>query len=240
MSKIIFYPKSKLVKEVIPPFQVCSVPDWYKTIPMYKDADGQAAGKLVVKDGHANYSLKSCMPFLDSMLTGYMLTLWCDVQVRLENGNTYLDWINQTEELAPVVSAPNPRVPSSAGHTPYVFSWKSQWGIKTPKGYSCILTHPFNREDLPFKTTTGVMDTDQWGIWGTQPFSLQEGWEGVIKAGTPLVQIIPFKRESWKSTVDVETGEGSLSEWANYEYARHSSKFRGYYKNNYWLKKEYK
>jgi hypothetical protein len=240
MSKeIIFYPKSKLVSEVIPAPQTLTIPGWYKEISMYQNREDRDTNKLDVKNGSANYSIKSCMPFLDSMLSGYSLNLWCDIQVKIENGNTHINWINQDESLSPIESSPNPQVPSYAGFSPYIFSWISHWGVKTPDGYSCLFTHPLNRSDLPFHTSSGVIDSDEWGIWGTQPFSLREGWEGIIEAGTPIAQIIPFKRESWKSKVDNSTGENSLSEWANYEYKRHSSKFRGFYKNKYWNKKHY-
>lgn len=238
-NKIIFYPKSRLVSEVVPPPSKIKVPSWYKDISAYQTRDDLPNDKLIVKNGSANNSIKACMPFLDTLTSGYTLALWCDVQVRIEQGLTYVDWLNKNEELKPVDSAPNPRVPNMPGYTPYHFSWISHWGIKTPKGYSCLFTHPLNRSELPFHTTSGIIDTDSWGIWGTQPFSLIEGWEGVIPAGTPFTQVIPFKREEWRTEVDSNLGPGSLSEWANFEYQRHSSKFKGFYKSNYWKKKSY-
>ena len=119
---------------------------------------------------------------------------------------------------------------------PFLFSWISHWGIETPKNYSCLFTHPLNRTDLPFITTSGIMDTDKWGIWGNQPFSLKTGWEGILPAGTPIIQVIPFKRETWKSEI-AKTSE--KSEWGRVENIKRNSKFRGYYKSNYWSKKFY-
>jgi hypothetical protein len=238
-NEIIFYPKSDLTKQVIPPPIKSKAPDWYKGIPMYQKKSDELLEELVIKNRSANYSIKSCMPFLDSLTSGYTLNLWCDVQVKIEDGVTYIKWLNQNQELSPIESSPDPKVPSMPGFTPYIFSWISHWGIKTPRGYSCLFTHPLNRSDLPFHTTSGIIDTDKWGIWGTQPFALIEGWEGVIPAGTEVAQFFPFKREEWKSKVDKETKKGSLSEWANFEYQRHSSKFRGFYRSKYWQKKNY-
>jgi hypothetical protein len=76
------------------------------------------------------------------------------------------------------------------------------WCIKTPKGYSSVFTHPINRPDLPFYTLGGVIDTDKWGEAGSHPFLLKKGWEGIIPAGTPIIQIIPFKREGWVNKVN--------------------------------------
>lgn len=236
-KKIIFYPQSEKIKQVIPPPQVITVPKWFKNSPLYQKTNHYPFNdKLFVEDGEPNYSAKTCMPILDSLTTGYSFNLWCDVQVRIEDGNTTIKWANLDYDLAPMTSRPAPEgFIAPNGFTELIGSWRTQWGIKTPKGYSCILTHPFNRTDLPFLTSTGIIDTDKWGIWGNQPFHLEKNWEGVIEAGTPIIHIYPFKRDNWKSEID-----DSLTEWANYEMIRRTSKFRGYYKNKYWSRKSFK
>jgi hypothetical protein len=237
-KSIIFYPKSKKIQEIIPCPQVMSTPKWFKNIPIYqKSINFPFNDRLIVENSVVNYSAKSCIPFLDSLTNGYSFNLWCDVQVKIDNdGLPRITWANLDKDLSPIIPREIPEgLPVPNGFNPLFFNWVSNWGIKTPKGYSCILTHPFNRTDLPFLTTTGIMDTDKWGIWGNQPFHLQKDFEGVIEAGTPIIQIYPFKRDNWKSKID-----DSLSEWANYEDIRRTSKFRGYYKNKYWSKKNFK
>jgi hypothetical protein len=237
-KKIKFYPESKLIKEVVPPPQVVKVPEWFKSVPLYQKVEPyNIDDRLIVEDGLVNYGVKTCMPFLDSLTTGYSFNLWCDIQVKINSDGTHrITWVNTDKSLSPVNSRPIPEnFPVPNGFCPLIFSWISKWGIKTPKGYSCILTHPFNRTDLPFLTTTGIMDTDKWGIWGDQPFHIQKDWEGVINAGTPIIHVYPFKRDNWNSEIDE-----SLTEWANYENTRRTSKFRGYYKNKYWNKKSFK
>jgi hypothetical protein len=231
MKKIILYPYNKLVKEVIPKPTPVSVPNWFKEIPTFENNEKQ----LIVQNSYTNYTVKRCIPFLDSFFTGYTLNLWCDVQVRLIDGLPRLTWHHSKyPELTPVISRPEIELPIWENFFPFNFSWVSRWGIKTPKGYSCLFTHPLNRTDLPFVTTSGIMDTDKWGIWGNQPFALKKDWEGIIPAGTPIIQVIPFKRETWKSSID-ET----LTEWATYEDIRRSSFITGYYKKFAWSKKKY-
>jgi hypothetical protein len=237
-KKIIFYPKSEKVKQTIPCPQIVSAPKWFKEIPIYeKNINLNLDNKLIVENGQANYTAKACMPFLDSLTTGYSFNLWCDIQVRINtDGSPRITWANTDDDLSPVIGRLEPKgfsVPN--GFNSLIFSWISAWGIKTPRGYSCILTHPFNRTDLPFLTTTGIMDTDRWGIWGNQPFHLQKDFEGVIEAGTPIIHVYPFKRDNWKFEINDD-----LTEWANYENIRRTSKFRGYYKNKYWNKKSFK
>lgn len=237
-KKIIFYPRSEKVKQVIPPPQVVSIPKWFKQVPIYqKNPDSPFNDRLIVENGVPNYGAKACMPFLDSLTTGYSFNLWCDIQIRNgDSGMPMITWGNTHKDLGPAIDRPEPEgFPVLNNFYPLIFSWVSPWGIKTPKGYSCLLTHPFNRDDLPFRTTTGIIDTDGWGLWGNHPFYLEKNFEGVIEAGTPLMHIYPFKRDNWKSEINSD-----LSEWANYEDIRRTSKFRGYYKNKYWNKKSFK
>jgi hypothetical protein len=230
-KEITFYPKSKYIKDIIDPPKPTLVPQWFKKLPIY-----QGSSELIVFNGETNQSAKTCIPFLDSLTSGYTFNLWCDIQVKNSKTNTgkLVTWGNTAFDLIPIQDRPDPGLPIFQGFDPMFFSWKSHWGIKTPKGYSCILTHPFNRTDLPFITSTGIMDTDKWGIWGNQPFSFIKDFEGIIPAGTPIIQIIPFKRDNWKSKID-----DSLTDWANKEEIKGKSIFRGYYKNNYWQKKKY-
>jgi hypothetical protein len=56
-----------------------------------------------------------------------------------------------------------------------------------------------NRFDLPFTTTSGIMDSDSYSTSGNLPFFIKKGFTGVIPAGTPIAQLIPIKRTSWTS-----------------------------------------
>ena len=237
-KEIIFYPKSKLVKNIVPPPKPTSIPEWFKKIPPYQNTflnnPNFPNNKLIVENGESNLSVKSCIPFLESLSSGYSFNLWADVYVRQTEDGPRITWIQGNEELKQVNPRPDPGIPVHSGFEPLIFSWWTHWGIKTPKGYSSLFTHPFNRSDLPFITTTGIIDTDNFGVWGNYPFSLQKNFEGLIPAGTPIVNVFPFKRDSWMSKIDE-----SLSEWGNIEDLKKTSKIKSYYKNNFWQKKKY-
>ena len=44
----------------------------------------------------------------------------------------------------------------------FVLKFNNFWTIETPPGYSMLITHPFNRPDLPFTTLTGLVDCDRY------------------------------------------------------------------------------
>ena len=71
------------------------------------------------------------------------------------------------------------------------------WSIKTPKGYSCLFVQPFHRESI-FTIMPGVVDTDLYTGPVNFPFVLNDpNFEGLIPRGTPIAQVIPFKRDDW-------------------------------------------
>ena len=63
---------------------------------------------------------------------------------------------------------------------------------------------------------------------------MKEDFEGVIPAGTPIIQIIPFKRENWNS----ENKDG-LAKIANKSRQNSLVRISGWYKNNIWTRKVY-
>jgi hypothetical protein len=97
---------------------------------------------------------------------------------------------------------------------------------------------PMNRFDLPFLNTTGIVDSDKASIAGTFPFFIAEGWEGIIPAGTPYMQILPFKRENWDHEIEI-LDQSTI-------YAKMVKNMRTYrqpdggvYKNKVWSRREY-
>lgn len=172
------------------------IPEWYR----------QAESHWEAPDGHGHMmdgeGLKKCMPYMDTLVTGYAILTPYDIFVKEnEEGKLEISW-NAPDSLTSFVNE-RPKelgstMPRPAGHHPNHLVWSGVWGFKTPRGYSALLTHPLNRFDLPFTTTSGIIDSDEWFSPGNIPFFMKEGFTGVIPAGTPIVQVIPIKRKSWK------------------------------------------
>ena len=78
--------------------------------------------------------------------------------------------------------------------------------IKTPPGYSCLFLSPMNNRDDRFEIIPGIVDTDTFEYEINFPFVINgdkyETLETVIERGTPIAQIIPFKRESWEMEIE--------------------------------------
>lgn len=209
------------------------VPEWYKRSEKFRGGKMQLSEEKVRQV--INKDLKLCVPFLDSLLTGYIFCLWQDLLVSSdESGSTSFDWEMGTYLMDERPLESNKYLPRPAGHYDNNFIWESPLMMRLPKGYSAIITHPFNRFDLPFTTVTAIVDADSMMTCGSVPFFMREDFRGVVKSGTPIFQIIPFKRESWKS--EISEALFDLNDHLSHKYR---SVFQGYYRDFLWHKKKF-
>lgn len=212
------------------------IPQWYKNAETEYLPQGE---ELSVEDGsqEKHKGLKTCVPFLDSLLSGYAILTPFDIYVkRTEDGELDLQWTGPAGWENFIGERPKESgatMPRPAGHYPNHLTWASHWGFKTPKGYSLLITHPLNRFDLPFTSMSGIIDTDNFYGNGNIPFFIKEGFVGVIPKGTPFIQVIPVKRNKWKMIIskgikDIMYVQGIIA-----------SKKETSYRKKKWIKKDF-
>lgn len=228
MKKIKFIPNSEQTFNTLnaPAPSKEYVPEWYKK------AQSFLGGKMVQEDYGINKGFKLCMPFMDTLISGYTIELPYDVIVERQGTKVFFGWREAEKLIEPRNNAAE--LPRPAGHYPEMYAWVLSWGIQTPPGYSVLVTHPLNRHDLPFVTTSGIMDSDNYSQAGELPFFLNAGFEGVIPAGTPIAQIIPIKRDSWES----EKSPYDLA-WSSRQMHLIRRVTHGAYKKLFWQRKSY-
>jgi hypothetical protein len=201
------------------------IPQWYK--------DGETTYTLDGKNQMPG--LKACVPVLDALMSGYLVTTSTDIYiVKNKNKTISIDFDKDLNGHEPVAVRPEQlgaTIPRPAGHLSDHLVWCSNWGWKTPRGYSMLVTHPLNRWDLPFTTMSAIVDSDKFHGPGNMPFFLKEDFEGIIPKGTPYLQLIPIKRKDWTAVLDPALIDLSK------ESGRTGS--RGGYKKNMWQKKTY-
>ncbi len=210
------------------------IPEWYRSLARFdKSNDDITLGVVnnIGTDG-ALVSTKMCMPFFDAITAGYHYLLEDDLFVDLDkDGKPVLTWKGDVllVDTRPIIDLP---VPDNCH--PIHYGWRMNWFYETPPGYSVLITHPMNRYDLPFYTQSGIVESDIWGLPVFTAFFLKRNFRGVIPKGTPIFQMIPFKREEWEMEA-VETKE----ELDKHEFMAENrrSMLYGYYKKIAWRKK---
>ena len=163
------------------------LPDWFRKLP--------AIDQKHLSTANNGLTVKRCMPFLDAMTTGWILPLAATVRLEIKDGSRVVDagWefdrVMVSNHGAHQVAG-NPKEPSPP------CKFHNHWSIRTPPGWSCLFLPPLNRPPQPFECVAGIVDTDTYAAHIHFPFfaTAPDGLY-VVEKGTPLVQVIPFRRE---------------------------------------------
>lgn len=214
---------------------VTHIPQGYKDLPLFKQTETMP-------------TVKRCIPFLDALTSGYIIPHPVDTEMfyNKEKGDIlftvgsqefeqFSDLIGVKEhekfQITPELMHPRRTIDA-------VFKFINPWTVITPPGYSCIFMTPANHV-LPYDLITGVVDTDIYPTRVNFPFYWTKSVDErtIIKEGSPMAMVIPFKRESWK----MQTEECKMT---NEERSKHQlSRFKflaDNYKRLFWRKKSYK
>jgi hypothetical protein len=180
-------------------------PEWFKAMP-HKGFNPSL--------GIETQTVKKCPSFIDAMAYGFLIPLAADLKVH----DGEFSWDSEIREGFASGFSHSPidfHDPSQVAGTPFfdddrfIIKFNCFWTIKSPPGYSLLFAHPLNRTDLPFTTISGLIDCD---TFHDLPMSFAARWHdpnfnGVLPKGTPVVQCLPVKRESWSAQFEVLSAE---------------------------------
>ena len=224
-KKITFIATEKNMANVWPHPKPASrfIPEEYKKLKRFKE------------DNLHSHTIKTCMPFLDSLTMGYIIPFDQDYLVDPVENDFSVTPANKnaSSEFHDKEQLPKEWQKISGKK---VGKFMNKWLIKTPPGYSCLFVQPMNRMEERFDIIPGVVDTDTYLNLINFPYFLKKRDEQFLfKRGEPMVQVIPFKRESWKM-------------WSGFYYEKAHSKiinilnneWMDRYKKYFWSKKSFK
>ena len=193
--KIVFRCDPALIDLLPPPMPARAVlPDWLRAMkPRVPSSVHQRSIR----------TLKQCPPFVDAMSHGFMILLPCDITV--SNGRFSWDW-----PLPPLTLANHPRAPLSFHVAEQLqgsplerarrvaIKFNSFWTIELDAGWSLMVTHPVNRDELPFRLVTGMVDADRFNEVGINfpAVWIDTGFTGTLPRGLPIAQCHPVPRET--------------------------------------------
>jgi hypothetical protein len=166
------------------------IPAWFKKLP----------DRINNEERLRNSTIKRCMPFLDALSVGWIIPLAADVEIVSNDDASGFSWRSNYSatmieehgyEQISTEAAPHPALPKPP------MKWINRWLMRVPRGYSILFTPPLNREGAPFTCLSGLVDCDGYFEIVNFPFFFHEkNFTGIIRAGTPLVQAIPIRRDT--------------------------------------------
>lgn len=177
------------------------LPKWFKNLdPYYFD---QMLSPQGIGAHRGLDTAKRCLPLFDSITAGYFIYTSVDIYVTDDSvGGKYFEWYREDLEVIQFhdrTQLGDFSIPESYKVVP---KWKNPWSIQTPRGYSSLITAPLNRDDVPIEVFSGVVDTDTFYSPINFPFLFKDSsFKGLIPAGTPIAQVIPFRRDGFSMKI---------------------------------------
>ena len=164
------------------------LPDWFRKLP--------AVDERMLSTSDTGLTIKRCMPFLDAMTTGWIIPLAATVRLEIRDGGAVVEAGWDFDRTMVSNHGPHQVRGNPWGDRP-PRKFHNFWTIVTPPGWSCLFVDPLNRPNGVFEVLSGVVDTDTYRAAVHFPF-FATGPDGlhVIERGSPLVQVIPFRRET--------------------------------------------
>jgi hypothetical protein len=191
---------------IAPPFPAKDyLPGWFRRLP--------AVDPTKVSATDTGLTIKRCMPFLDAMTTGWIIPFAAEVRMTIsDNGSNVETGWDFDRAMASGHGVHQVKGNPWGDRPPCKFH--NFWTIVTPPGWSCLFVSPLNRPNGLFEVISGIVDTDTYTAPVHFPF-FATGPDGlhVIEKGSPMVQVIPFRRDAAEITAEIgpETAEDTTA-----------------------------
>ena len=172
------------------------LPEWIKNMP---------AQTSIPDTGQSLNTVKVCMPFVDAMSCGYIIPLRSTVRFLMRKPDQLeYDHPNVQEHGEAVTYQPATGYQGTPFAQKLVVKFLNHWIIETPPGYSTLFVPLLNQFTIPFQMLAGLVDTDRYyrQVFFPAICLMQPGTSCELERGTPLVQAIPIRRDSWQPTYD--------------------------------------
>lgn len=199
MSKLITFVSSydgfKDIEELRPYPALKNIPQWYKDIPLDID-NNKYKSKLIPNLRTA----KTCPSFIDILQEGFILPAHTDMHFRVEDDGT-IEWKTANPSFNIELHNNNQFVNHTNTPIRQVFKIIYPYHVIVPKGYSIRqmpLIWDYNKD---WHISYGTFKADKIPEIALQLNYTSTNNEIYIKAGTPLCQYIPYKRESFKMEI---------------------------------------
>jgi len=236
MAKIKFVPGFPELKEIAPPPESATrnVPEWYKEQPSMID------DKL--EDGTLKLTVKKCQAFFDAMALGYMLKMPVDIYIDATGPTIDVQIPKELEKMRGMILSQHSReqvshLPIDEDlYMPHILRIHPTWLAQTEPGYSTLFLSPLHSDGYPLKAVEAIIDTDSFTSDGHLSFFVKKGFKGILKQGTPLAQIFPFKREDWEMEIDKDYSPELIQQ----QRVDVRSTFQNGYKLKHWVKKTFR
>jgi len=194
-------------------------PEWTKSaIKDLVDKKSKSTDNDTGRFTHLAY----CPGIFDLFKTGYIVPMWYDINIKTEKDTPGFSWTVADKAFHTLsdmkfVDTHNDRmtnfIPKRKGTIDNIVKINTPWNVIVPDGLK-LLCLPINYPDnFDYESTTGILDPSQ-----SSEINIQMSWnvkdgERLIKAGTPLMHIIPLSEKTFN--LEVRTANEKDLKWVS-------------------------
>jgi hypothetical protein len=176
-------------EELYPQPAKSEIPKWFKDMPMLTEG---------MKKYDRGGTVRRCPSFIEWLGQGYIVKMWSDVV--LKNSEDFWEWRTPDNQFRwdkhPAEQyqqwLPHDRVN-------VVYKCASPFKVVTPKGWSCYEFPLLFDHNPDWQVMAGINNSDTFHEWNSTIMLFGDKEEIFIPRGTPISQIVPFKRGKLKN-----------------------------------------
>jgi len=189
-----------------------AMPDWFRrmepAIELPPSASEWPFG--VSKDlrlSNVNATIKRCPGVLSFLAEGYIVPLWTDYIVQVRGETIYAHGANP--KLARVGTHSKKHqyadMPLPEGYVTDAVKFINPWKVRTPPGWSVLVSAPFYQFDDRFLVVPGVIDADVYHHMHVNTLFRRVNADHKLPMGMPFIHLLPFQRGALEHEVRLAT-----------------------------------
>jgi len=201
-SNIEFFTEHEALLEFGPVPAKRALPDWFKRMPVAKDLPASQGRfpfglSASVRLSNVNATIRRCPGLISYLSEGYLLPLWSDFLVQVRRDTVYCVGSNETAHISPHSKATQyETMPLGEEFIPDSIKFTNPWKVRTPPGWSVLLSQPFYHFEERFQVLTGVVDSDVYHHIHVNTLFRRGDADHKLNMGQPFVHIMPFQRDA--------------------------------------------
>ncbi len=139
-------------------------------------------------------SVRLCPAVNNYLQAGYVIPAWCDIEIKFQNDQYHVNYSNLNYQHR---THPEEQFGEMFNRFKFRTDIKidNPWSIYTAPGYS-LMWMPMWFHNANYQAVPAIVDSDRVPNHNPINIMLFEPKDTLIKMGDPLVQVIPFKKET--------------------------------------------
>jgi len=194
-------------------------PEWTKSA--IKDLVDKKS-KVINNDTGRFTHLAYCPGIFDLFKTGYIVPMWYDINIKTEKDKPGFSWTVANKAFSSLsdmkfIDTHSDRmtdfIPKRKGTIDNIVKINTPWNVIVPDGLKLLCLPISYPDNFDYESTTGILDPSHSSEINIQMNWNVENGERLIKAGTPLMHIIPLSEEMFN--LEVRTANEKDLQWVN-------------------------